>query len=163
MITRKAAILMGALVLAVSGFSVTAKAQIPDDEMLKAQIPFQFTLRGKSFPAGEYTLRQTDVGGDSAYVLELVNDHGRTAPEVFETIAATAETIPQYSTIQFEKVGNKYFFSKVFVAGDDEGNEVPMTNKEKRLIRQDRNAEQYLLKVDRWNRIEKAGGNGTGE
>jgi len=163
MITRKAAILMGAFVLAVSGLSVTAKAQIPDDEMLKAQIPFQFSLRGKTFPAGEYTIRQTDVGGDSAYVLELVNDHGKAAPEIFETISATAESIPQYSNIEFEKVGNRYFFSKVFVEGTEEGNAVPMTNKEKKLIKQDQTAERYLLKVDRWSRIEKADRNKTGE
>jgi hypothetical protein len=152
---RTYALMLGLALVLLTGSAGIVKAQIPDNEVLKAEIPFSFVVRDKTYPAGEYTIRQTPEGADSEFVLELSSDHGKMRSTLFETFSAIADRVPQYSKIEFDKVGGKYFLSKIFVADSPDGNEVPKSAMEKKLGKSAA-TDSYVLNVDRWKVVEKA-------
>ena len=123
------------LIVALSGCLLTlllaagAYAQLPGAP-LRANIPFDFTVRGKTLPAGEYEFRRiTDEPGG----LEVLNIHRSHEHTMFETEPVDKGNIARHGEIVFHRYGDTYFLYEVWTAGLETGRELPASKQERYL------------------------------
>ena len=113
-------------------FAATAQAQLPGVP-IRANIPFDFIVRGKTLPAGNYEIeRVTDEPG--SLLLRNVNykhDH-----IVFETESMEGRRIANHNVLVFNRYGDEYFLSEVVTAGEQTGRELAPTKTERSLKRE---------------------------
>ncbi len=109
----KGKVLLGLGVAALLAMGAMAMGQA---EILKAKIDFPFMAGSKSLPAGEYnfTAQEMDqvfrvqgMGKDTA----LVNVITRLGAEIHNT--------PQDAHLVFDKVGDTYYLSEIWIPGMD--------------------------------------------
>ena len=84
---------------------------------VRAKIPFEFTVAGKVFPAGEYTftydarLRRVAVSDSDKRSVDYVS--------IVTFLAAAMHTTPDDSHVVFDKIGNKHYLSELWIPGMD--------------------------------------------
>ena len=111
--------------------AATAYAQLPGTAV-RATIPFDFSVRGKTLPAGDYEIRRvTDEPG--GLIISNLND--RHERMVFETAAVQANKIQNRAEIIFERYGDSYFLSEIFAGGLQTGRELYPSHEERMLKR----------------------------
>ncbi len=115
-----------ALGLFVALAATSAHAQT--SELIKADVPFDFTIKGKTLPAGEYVVRRMN---DSSTALMVRSTNGRDVM-IFLTIAADADGNNNAGKLVFNKYGSQYFLAKVQRAGGI-AQEVPASRRERDL------------------------------
>lgn len=116
--------------LAVSAAS-TVRAQMPLTR-LRVMIPFDFSVRGKTLPAGEYEISRVGETPEVLLISGLTNrDHA-----VFNTETVDAKRISSKAQIVFHRYRDSYFLSEVFGAGEQAGRELPETHQERSLRRE---------------------------
>jgi len=113
-------------VFALTLFANNAHAQIVGD--LDANIPFQFHVGNKEFPAGNYRIHLLD--DESLTVMEIISTDG-SASTVFQVHESDANSTPAKSELIFNKYGNNYFLSKLFDEGNRSGSELIESSSEK--------------------------------
>ena len=118
-------VVMSSLLAVVGG---TARAQVVDP--IVADIPFDFIVRGTTLPAGHYTVKRF---GSNPEVMEVLGDDNHRTPVLFMVESAQVSKEPHRSELIFNRVGDQYFLSEVFEAGDRTGVEVPRSRTERRL------------------------------
>jgi hypothetical protein len=119
-----------ALCLLLGVGAVGASAQIESDVTVKANIPQAFVVNDTTLPAGKYTIRVVE---DTALdVLEIRSEDGRTTV-LFNTDSAEPKQMPNKTELVFDKVGDTYFLSQIFVEGDDTGNQLIKSRMERKL------------------------------
>ena len=126
--TRNAGKLLLVLSLLVGVGQGTASAQI-GDVTIQADI-LAFEVGNSTLPAGKYdikVLNNIDPG-----TLEIRSADGHTTV-IFETQSAQAKKTPRKTELVFNKVGDRYFLSQIWLEGSDLGNQLPETKAEKRL------------------------------
>jgi hypothetical protein len=93
---------------------------------LAANIPFEFVIGNRAFPAGEYTFRykytnviqiQSQERGESMFFLTRPAKGKKTRNE-----------------LGFNRYGDKYFLSRLWTEGDGAGRAVRMSSSERELI-----------------------------
>jgi hypothetical protein len=107
-----------------------AKAQITSDTPIEADIPHPFMINDKTFPAGKYVIKTVD--DNEPTTLEIRSADGHTAV-MFETMTTQANQPMSKSELVFNKVGDKYFLSQVWLEGIDTGNQLLKSKMEKQL------------------------------
>jgi len=113
------------------GAASTAHAQMPGTA-LRAMIPFDFSVRGRTLPAGEYEIRRITDAPDGLLISGMTNhDH-----EIFETKPVDARRISSKAEIVFHRYGDSYFLSEVFAGGEQTGRELPESRQERSLKRE---------------------------
>ena len=117
------------LTLSLAG---SAQAQLPGTE-IRASIPFDFVVRGKTLPAGDYTISRIN---DEPANLLVRNVHDKREHVVFETEPVEGRRIPNKDVLVFNVYGNSYFLSKVMTAGEQLGRELSPSREEKTLRRE---------------------------
>ena len=112
--------------------AATAHAQMPGTT-LRATIPFDFSVRGKMLPAGDYEIRRlTDDPGE--LTISSVNlRHERAA---FNTEPVEPRGMSIKPRIVFHRYGDRYFMFEVFAAGSPTGRELPISRQERNLRRE---------------------------
>ena len=119
------------LCLLVAG-GVVANAQVDSVPQIEANISFAFMVGDTKLPAGKYEIKTLD--DNSPNVLEIRSADSCTAV-IFDT--ETAETrgdhFPSKTELVFDKVGDQYFLSQIWLVGSATGNELPKSRMEKRL------------------------------
>jgi hypothetical protein len=119
------------LLILISLFGIgtlSTSAQVSD--ALEFNIPFEFTVAEKTFPAGNYII--SPLGNYSEGVFALRDqDHKRES--VFLAENTEKAMISQKSELIFDKVGDHYFLSEIFEAGNATGERLPEPRLEKRL------------------------------
>ena len=113
------------------GAAMAARAQIESDATIEANIPYAFVVRDTTLPAGRYTIKVADKSAD-LNVLEIRSRDGHTAV-LFDTEGIQADRGPGKSELIFNKMGDKYFLSQVFLKGDNSGNQLIKSRMEKKL------------------------------
>ena|ERR1017187_609364 len=95
--------------------------------VIKADVPFEFVVNGKTMPAGECTIK---VAGDGQTILaiESGNTHLFVLPNSTESWKASAET-----SLMFHQYGDRYFLASINRAGEQRGYELPAGGLEKEL------------------------------
>ena len=132
--TRNPGKLFLALCLLTVGGGVVANAQIETDARIQVNVPFAFAVADTTLPAGKYEIRTLDENVPN--VLEIRTPNGRTTV-VFETEDAQTRGGDQRASkteVAFDKVGDRYFLSQVWLAGSASGNALPKSRMEKRLL-----------------------------
>jgi|WetSurMetagenome_2_1015567.scaffolds.fasta_scaffold07542_7 hypothetical protein len=86
--------------------------------VIHANIPHEFTVNGKVLPAGKY-----DFAYDSSQMRLTIKDSvegsSGVALTVLTRLAGAIHTTPQDSHVVFDKIGNKYLLSELWIPGLD--------------------------------------------
>jgi hypothetical protein len=110
----------------------STRAQLPGTE-IRVSIPFDFTVRGKTLPAGEYEVRRIN---DEPIGLLIRNMHDKHDNVVFETEPKIDRSITKRDELIFTRYGDSYFLSEVVTAGEQTGEEVNPSHHERELRRE---------------------------
>ena len=118
---------------------------------MSVTIPFDFAVAGKTFPAGEYHLQRSTDGErvitqirskDNALSMYLPQSHP------VQDIKIQLET---KSKLVFNKYGDQFFLSQVWIFGRRIGEEFPKTTQERvlqrEMARNQRKAERIAVAV----------------
>lgn len=124
-------------VMAIGGLlalslAATAHAQMPGVPV-RATIPFDFIVRGKVLPAGNYEIERVT---DEPSGLLLRNVNNKHEHIVFETESVEARRVPNHNVLVFNVYGGEYFLSEVVTAGEQNGRELAPTRAERTLRRE---------------------------
>jgi len=109
---------------------VPAYAQSTD--RITANIPFDFIAGNKTFPAGEYTF---DRGLPQAPDLLLIRSADNHLSLFLNVLGEQAKQTPTETDLIFNKIGDEYFLSQLWISGEDRGREVPKPRAERELER----------------------------
>jgi hypothetical protein len=120
------------LALVLGGGLIAARAQMDSDTIIDANIPFQFVVGKATLPAGKYTIKQMDDSEDTPNVIEISSADGRVRT-LFDTENASLDAAPKKSEIIFDKIGNNYFLSQIFLEGENYGVQAEESRMEKKL------------------------------
>jgi len=85
------------------------------EQILKADVPFDFTVGKKSFPAGEYTVSRT-----SPQILSLRSTDGGVLA-VFLTEPLISRNSKANAKLRFETIGGQYALTEVWAEGASTG------------------------------------------
>jgi hypothetical protein len=113
----------GMLGLAFLAATQTVRAQEP----VLVNIPFEFTAGRMALPAGEYRIQKPAVHS----TMLLIQRTDQSAAAIVPSIAAQENAPQTQSKLVFHRYGNRYFLSKVWIAGYSQGRELPQSNNEK--------------------------------
>jgi len=132
------------LCLLTVGGGVVANAQIDSDMRIQANVPFAFAVGDTTLPAGNYEIKRVDDNAPN--VLELRSADGRTSV-IFETENAQTrdDQAASKTELVFNKFGDEYFFSQLWVSGSVSGSELPKSRMEKRLALSGSKSEKHSL------------------
>jgi hypothetical protein len=108
----------------------TASAQIDSDETIEANIPYAFVIGDRTLPAGKYTIKVSDDMNLNLLVVRSAD--GRTAA-FFQTQDAQANETPRQTELVFNKIGDSYFLSQIWLAGSNQGAELEKSKAEQKL------------------------------
>ena len=110
----------------------SAYAQLPGIP-IRASIPFDFSVRGKTLPAGQYEVTRIN---DEPEGLLLRNVHDKHDYVVFVTEPKDGRKIPNRNLLIFNRYGESYFLSEVVTAGIQTGQELTPSHEERALRRE---------------------------
>jgi len=110
----------------------TTRAQDPGTA-IRASIPFDFIVKGRTYPAGEYEISRVM---DEPIGLLLRNVHNKHDEVVFETEPIEGRKMPKRDLLIFNRYGDSYFLSEVFTAGEQTGEELYPSHAERQLKRE---------------------------
>jgi hypothetical protein len=129
---KKFFIVMAIGSLLALSLAVSAQAQLPGVP-IRASIPFDFMVRGRTLPAGEYWIER--VNDDPAgLILRNVNDKHEHI--VFETEPEQGRRIANHNVLVFNRYNDEYFLSEVVTAGEQTGRELAPSHAERALRRE---------------------------
>jgi hypothetical protein len=134
------------LIVGLSAVMAT-NAQIESDATIYVTIPHSFIVRDTTLPSGEYMIKVADDYND-LNVLEIRSRQGHTAV-LFDTEAVQANRAPGKSELVFDKIGDNYFLSRVFLKGDESGNELAKSRMQRRFEEGGMKAEAYSIAATR--------------
>lgn len=127
------------------GAAMAARAQIDSNVVVRANIPHPFVVQDTTLPAGKYTIRVADQPEQN--MLEIRSADGRTAV-FFETEDMKTDRTPAKNELVFDKFGDTYFLSQVLLKGDDSGNQLVKSKKERKLEEGGQKAERHSVALD---------------
>jgi hypothetical protein len=103
---------IAAVTLIVAAGFITAGSALAQEHQVSANIPFNFTLNGRSMPAGHYTIESDSTRPD---VLRI--DDRDDSVHILAMALPGATDKQADSTLLFHKYGNQYFLSSIRVNG----------------------------------------------
>lgn len=126
-IFKAATLFVGIIALALAS-AIAGSAQ--NQGSMVVNVPFDFTVKGKTLPAGEYIISRTSAANDSGLTMQRRDGE---ANAIVLTMPVQARDIQKDSRLVFSRYGNRYFLSQVWTAGDDQGRELRKTKQERSL------------------------------
>ena len=128
------------LVLALMLVSTGAALAQLGTARIKAQVPFDFVLRNKTVPAGEWTVQSVTKSG----VLLIQNADAKvsvlSAPQMDETKKPAGSC-----TLVFHRYNNRYFLSEIKIEGSKTAYRLPESKAEAELRAQNLTATEEIL------------------
>ena len=126
-ILKAATMFVGIIALAfVSALAASAQNQ----RSLVVNIPFDFTVKGKTLPAGEYIVSRGNLTDKTG--LTLQRRDGK-ANAIVVTMNVEARDSQKQSRLVFNRYGEHYFLSQVWTSGESLGRELFKTNQERSI------------------------------
>ncbi|MCM3906277.1 MAG: hypothetical protein ND866_31705 [Pyrinomonadaceae bacterium] len=108
---------------------VSAHAQ---SSSVVADVPFEFTVGGKSLKAGEYSVRAFTASGDTL----LIRNQDSNAAIIQLTNSIRARIAPEQGKLVFHRYGQRYFLSEVWTTGEPTGRQFRKSAEERAIERQ---------------------------
>jgi hypothetical protein len=96
--------------------------------VLKGKVPFDFHVGSVDMPAGEYTVKQ--LGS----LVSVRTAEGRPVTAMYLTSPTRAPETRRDGTMVFNRYGDDYFLTKVWIPNSTEGRALPTSKREKELI-----------------------------
>ena len=112
------------------GATLTSQAQIESDATIRADIPHSFVVHNTTLPAGTYLVTVADTADLSVLEIRSVNDK---LAVLFDTESVKVNRTAKRSELVFDQIGDTYFLSQVFMSGDEGGNQLLKSKKQRRL------------------------------
>jgi hypothetical protein len=111
---------------------LVAGSAIAQTVHVRGNVPFNFAVGSKTFPAGTYDVGTIGRGDRKTLLLQ-----SRDANASIMVNINAAETLkPADKTkLVFNRYGNRYFLSQIWVAGETRGHQLPKTSREKEMAR----------------------------
>jgi hypothetical protein len=122
------------LILSVMTLFLTAASALAQSVNLKANVPFDFIVNGRTLPSGTYAIRSLQTGSSVAVQVQNVDSKESLIALPSRT---QARTIPSESKLVFHRYGQTYFLSQVFMEGEVAGRELPKSHWETELAKND--------------------------
>jgi hypothetical protein len=120
---------------------------------IRASIPFDFIVEGKTLPAGEYEIRRIN---DEPMDLLIQNVDHRREETMFQADPREGPTIPNHSLLIFHRYGDSCFLSEVMTAGEPPLLKVaqrPLHQSESRVIEPQRGTKEIATKGTKGTKI----------
>jgi hypothetical protein len=114
--------------LALTAAVVSANGQT--SQLVRADIPFDFIIAGKTLPSGKYTVRATTSDGQS---FSISSRNGMAAISLSRAVAEKSEK--RNARMVFHRYGQQYFLAEVW-SGDSYGRQLRPCKKERNLRRE---------------------------
>ncbi|HEX5736007.1 MAG TPA: hypothetical protein VF131_24480 [Blastocatellia bacterium] len=127
------------LVLMLAAISVHAQSV-----RLMANIPFNFTVKNRTLPAGEYTVEPIQIGGSQA--LRIQSRDGRITALVPAQFNRTGESRAKPKLI-FNRFGDQYFMAQALGFEGDAIYTLPRSSTEEALARGESDLKQQTVSV----------------
>lgn len=126
-ILKAATMFVGIIALAFVS-AVASSAQ--NSHSTVVDIPFDFTVKGKSLPAGEYIISRSSAADSTG--LKIQRRDGRGNAIVLSRSIQNGERARE-SRLVFNRYGEQYFLSQVWTLGETEGRQLYKTGRERSL------------------------------
>ena len=110
--------------------AATAQAQLPGTA-IRATIPFDFKVQGRTLPAGNYEIRR--ISDDESIGLLIRNVDDKHDKAMFETEPLYMRRTARKDELVFNRYGDVYFLSEVETAGVQTAREVYRSRTERHL------------------------------
>lgn len=121
------AAIIGVIFLLLS-ISVNAQSR----ETMKVNIPFEFTVAGDVFEAGDYTIERFNPQQRSVLILKSVDGNSK---RILLTNEVKTENIVENAKLVFTKIAGSYFLSQVWVDSGRSGLELVKSKAERKTER----------------------------
>ena len=108
---------------------LVAGSAIAQTIRVRADIPFSFAVGSKTLPAGTYDLGTIS---DDTKMLQLRARNGNTGMTVVSNAAENLKPADRTKLV-FNRYGDRYFLSQIWLAGETRGRELPKSNREKEV------------------------------
>ena len=115
--------------------TVTVNAQRLSDNSIAVNIPFDFAFGETKLSAGNYSLRR--IALPSSYdrlVIQSVD--GRGDSHIGMTRPNRTSNVQKQSKLVFNRYGDQYFLSQVWIAGSDTGRDLFQSRNERSLAKE---------------------------
>jgi len=134
-----------ALLVGVAGVLFLGSTAYAQSVKIRAQIPFDFVLGEKVYPAGEYLVET--LTGDSHSVLVRALVSNQTAKNSVLTVAyPTASAQPAKRTVlAFHHLGNTYFLYQAKIADSPTGCQFLPSHMESKMVKMESTAETVIV------------------
>lgn len=119
-----------------------AWAQTDNDTTVEANIPYTFVVGSTTLPAGKYIVRMPDSSEPNVLEIRAANGHTAVAFETSDT-----NQTPNKGELVFNKIGDNYFLSQVWITGSASGNQLAKSKMEKRLETSGMQSQQTFVAV----------------
>jgi hypothetical protein len=116
------------------------------DSPARFNIPFDFSVGEEHLGAGKYEV----VASPASPIIRIRNGDGDTV-WMGITQALTASRVTEVNRLVFNKYGDRYFVSKILVAGTDGGRQIFPSRQERELARNASKANATLTAAKRSN------------
>ncbi len=124
----KAATMFAGIIALAFASALAANAQNPRN--LVVNIPFDFAVKGKTLPAGEYILSRSSTSDQTGLIMRRKD--GKANAIVLTRTVQAAETQDE-SRLVFSRYGEHYFLSQVWTSGDSIGRELYKSRRERSI------------------------------
>jgi hypothetical protein len=109
---------------------------------IRADIPFDFVVGDRAYPAGEYLLKSVLNDGVGIIRIENVQD----VSSVFVSSVSCTEAIPSKQTkLVFRRMAGRYFLYQAWTAGNLNGHEFPKGRVEAQMARNQEKPELVIV------------------
>ena len=125
---RKMFLIVATMSLMAFAGRIPAHAQVVDT--IEADIPFSFTVRDTTLPAGRYTVER--VYTIDPNVMEIRSSDAHSTAFVIVENAEIAKA-PETAELIFDRVGDQYFLWEIFEGGSNTGVALPKSHAEREL------------------------------
>jgi hypothetical protein len=111
---------------------LVAGSAIAQSIHVRGDIPFNFVVGSKTYPAGTYEIGTIDVRNSRTLLLKARDGN---ASAMINSNAAESLTPANKTKLVFNRYGNQYFLSRVWVNGETLGHQLPKSSREKEMAR----------------------------
>ena len=115
--------------------AVSVNAQKLSDNSIAVNIPFDFAFGETRLPAGNYTLRRVVLPSSYDRVV-IQSADGRGDTRTVMTRPNRTSEVQKQSNLVFNRYGDQYFLSQVWMAGSDTGRDLFQSRNERNLARE---------------------------
>lgn len=120
------------LVIAALLATVFTSAQAQSDRLIAANVPFNFVIKDRALPAGEYVFALVQIGGSDAVKIQSADGH---ITAFVPTRSARTKASQAEPKLVFNRYGDQYLLSQVCGLEDSTTQQLAKPRAEERLAK----------------------------